>query len=82
MYKCMCRTVFGWPWCEGCEYEKRNQSSEYGTGLMRAHEEHIMLSEGLRFRISIDSAIFKSAVSLQICSIEMERVFSSISRSA
>ena len=83
MCTCMCRN--GWVgWGEGCvcECEKGNQISEYGTGLMRAHEEHIMLREGLRFRISMDSAIFKSAVSLQICSVEIERVFSSISTSA
>ena len=62
----------GWGKVRIYECEKGNQSSEYGTGLIRAHEEHIIFSEGLRFRISMDSAIFKSAVSLQIFNIEME----------
>ena len=51
-----------------------DQISEYGTGLINVHEEHMMFSVGLWFVISIDSAILSSAMSLQVWSIEIESV--------
>ena len=50
---------------EFCPAKLRHiQSSEYGTGLISDQDDDMMLRTGLRFRISIDSTILSSAISL------------------
>ena len=73
-YVCICASTIS-----QMNVSEPDQISEYGTGLINVHEEHMMFSVGLWFRISIDSAILSSAMSLQVWSIEIERVFCLIS---